>query len=215
MNVTRKRVIQASLALILITGAIQTPSVQADTMVLTENSSTNLTATLDGTSLTVDTLSSDHWEVHLPAGDFVTGVPAPVWREPENPLVGNRVDISFGFTFFVIDSEVQIRTPNPVNNGSSVSFPNLLSTPSGLHDLTVVFNDNGDVAVPEPSTLSYMILTAFVSAICFRRKLRTPLRRGSKNFTQKIQNGVCAVSRARGYSRTEQRASETLRFGFQ
>jgi hypothetical protein len=69
--VTRKRAILASLALILVSGALQPPSLQATPLlVLTENSSTSLTATLDGTPL-VTHQSIDFWYVDFPAGELL------------------------------------------------------------------------------------------------------------------------------------------------
>jgi hypothetical protein len=48
----------------------------------------------------------------------------------------------------------------------------------------------GETIVPEPSTLSYIIVTALVSAIGFRRKLRTVLRPGGTKGHAKDNSDV-------------------------
>jgi hypothetical protein len=182
MNVTRKRAILVSLALILVSGAILTPSLQAtplpaastSTLVLTENSSSELKAVLNGTALSVPVGLPNNWVITLPTG-YTTITQRTIWADPEGTSKTNIVDLNIG-EVDVASEATFFGFPNP--NGSTVTYPNALNTPNGVTDLAISFIDNGDVAaaVPEPSTLSYMILTALVSAIGFRRRLRTVLR---------------------------------------
>jgi hypothetical protein len=155
-------------------------------LVLTENSSTSLTATLDGTALVVSACC-DNYGVAIPPPDFLF-VFQLFWYEPEpgNPsfpavngvfLRTSEVDgcpeDTCGRQILVISEDSLPQPGLPINsNGSSATVHNVLSTPNGVQDLTVVFNDNADPSeVPEPSTLSYMILVALVSVMVFRRKL--------------------------------------------
>jgi hypothetical protein len=90
MNVTRKRAILASLALILVSSAIQPPSLQADAMlVLTENSSTSLTATLNGTGLSVTPVGGEIWQLTLPPRDMFLSGGLVYWHEPDPTLSVN------------------------------------------------------------------------------------------------------------------------------
>jgi hypothetical protein len=185
MNVTPKRSILASLALILVSGAIQPPNLQAtaiSTLVLTENSSTSLTVTLDGTGLTVTPIiGGNDWEVTLPSGDSFTHPPNVSWHEPDTTLSTNDFLPELNGSRFEVLSEGPLPVSGIINgNGAQVTITNGLQTMSGVQDLIVQFTDNGDAAaaVPEPSTLSDIILTALVSVMVFRRKLRTLLRSG-------------------------------------
>jgi hypothetical protein len=179
MNVTRKGAILASVVLILVSGAIQPPNLHADAMlVLTENSSTSLTVTLDGTGLFVIQGVGDNWALGLPPGDFLTSPTALYWHEPDTTLSVNAFIPSLEVPSAVsVTSEFHIPPGVPINgNGVQVTLTNGINIGGTVQDLIVQFNDNSDV--PEPSTLSYIIVAALISAIGFRRKLRSLLRRG-------------------------------------
>jgi hypothetical protein len=129
---------------------------------------------LDGAALFVFA-GADSWIVVMPQGDLLSRPnPGLFWHEPESTSRANLV--SWEDIQILVQSE-SFFPPGPINNnGAQVTVTNGISIGGVTQDLNVVFTDNGDV--PEPSTLSYIIVTALVSAICFRRKLRTPLRRG-------------------------------------
>ena len=189
MNVTPKWAILAGLALILVAGAIQ-PAYSSVTPLLTleETSSTSLTATLANLTPTPITLtvtyiffppgSPDSWLVTLPTG-YLTGpglIPFTNWLEPDSGI--NSID-GDGSQFIKVISDANAiccqpcptcPTVNP--DDTSVTITSGLYTSSGFVDLAVVFDDDGDVAaVPEPSTLSLVVLAVLVSVIGFRRKL--------------------------------------------
>jgi hypothetical protein len=104
MNLTRKPAILASFALILVSVAIQPKNLQADAMlVLTENSSTSLRATLDGAALLVFP-GADSWLVNMPTGDlFPSPNPSLFRHEPESTSKANLV--TWGDIQIVVTSE--------------------------------------------------------------------------------------------------------------
>jgi hypothetical protein len=156
--------------LILVSGAIQPPNLQAiPLLVLTENSSTSLTATLDGTSLVMNQFN-DFGYVDFSAGELLgPGFGTYQWKDPEG--FWNLV-VPTASSQFYVHSDTPF-SPFPFfDNGSLQTIHNGLSSGGGIQDLNVVFTDNGDVAaVPEPSTLSYIVLTALVSVMVLMRKL--------------------------------------------
>lgn len=179
MNVTRKRALQLSLVLILVTGAIQPLSLHAAaTLVLTENSSTSLTATLNGTGLTVALSVADVWLVTSPATvDFLST--SLFWFEPNTTSSVNRAALGSEPNAIRVFSDGPRPVGIPINtNGTQVTVTNGIQISGVLQDLNVTFNDNGDIATtPEPATL-WFLLAVLVPVMAFRRKLRTLLRRG-------------------------------------
>jgi hypothetical protein len=184
MNVTRNGAILAGLVLIMVAGAIQ-PAYSSVTPLLTleETSSTSLTATLANLTPTPITLTVINggpgiWRLQLPT-PYVAGFAETDWLEPEDSSRGN-----FVFPDVVgsnlIDVYSDFICPNGCANANadetSVTLSYGLGTfgSSGVAyvDLAVVFDDDGEVAtVPEPSTLSLVVVVALVSVIGFRRKL--------------------------------------------
>src|SRR5689334_19193460 len=63
-----------------------------DTLVITENSSTSLTAVLNGTtSLTVTPGMADHWTISLNGVSSSAPFPGHVWFEPDGSGLFNQV----------------------------------------------------------------------------------------------------------------------------
>jgi hypothetical protein len=173
--VTRKRPILASVVLILACGAIQMQHLQAaSTSVLTESSSTSLTATLDRTNIT--NAGVDNWHLQLLASDLVNGS-VSYWQEPGLTTTATAVQFLFGD---MIPVTSDFLSPGPgfviTPNGGMDPITNGLLTVSGPQDLSVILDDNGDTAAtPGPATIWY-VLAVLVPVMAFRRKLGTLLR---------------------------------------
>jgi hypothetical protein len=90
--------------------------------VITENSSTSVTVTYDGSPLTVTFSNSDVWTFVLPVGFSFSDVGFQQWTEPENSNLVNFV--SFGTDITVgglVESDHSISNRFPINaNGTTV-----------------------------------------------------------------------------------------------
>jgi len=146
-------------------------------IVITENSSTSLTVTYNGSTsgVTVSFLSSgklgDVWKVTFPstvsfASVDNTGVIA-LWVEPED---SSQVNAGFfhpssNVAFFFSDDSVDTN-PTAVPNGTTVT--NIGTDTSNGGSISATFNDNGDVArAPDAGStvgLLFLALTALFSA---------------------------------------------------
>jgi hypothetical protein len=161
--------------LILVTGAIQPLCLHAAaTLVLTENSSSSLTATLNGTGLTVVQFSPDLWQITPPATDDFLMADL-FWSEPNTTFSVNVALLGVGgFNLIDVISEGIPPVGMPIyTNGTPVTVTNGIVISGVQQDLNVTFNDNGDIATtPEPATL-WFVLAALVPVAAFRRKFRT------------------------------------------
>jgi hypothetical protein len=81
-------------------------------IVLTENSSTSLSATFDGstTGITVTKLGSEHWIVTFPATVFLSLTRA-FWVEPKNSALGNAVVFNPSNSISVVGDAITNFTP--------------------------------------------------------------------------------------------------------
>jgi hypothetical protein len=132
-----------------------------DTLVITEKSSTLLTAIFDGTPLPVQEISPDVWDVSDTANFFLTGSQA-AWVEPENPSEANFMMNAPANGGFEILSDDPYSGPIYKNGAAdSVDFED--NTAGGYVPLDVTFNDLGDSgAVPDASTT--LALLGFAAA---------------------------------------------------
>jgi hypothetical protein len=150
-------------------------------IVITENSSTSLTVTYNGSTsgVTVSFLSSgklgDVWKVTFPstvsfASVDNTGVIA-LWVEPED---SSQVNAGFfhpssNVAFFFSDDSVDTN-PTAVPNGTTVTDIGTDNSNGG--SISATFNDNGDVArAPDAGSavgLLFLALTALFSACRLR-----------------------------------------------
>ena len=138
---------------------------QAEQLILTESSSTSLTATLDGAPLTVLNPSPDHWLVGLQG---VTG--AAAFAEPESSTEANLVmgDPSTAFVDMTVVSD------DPI--AGVAFFPNGETNLTAFHLVTgapldVTFNDLGDGRTSIPDTASTLgILGVSVAAMLGLRR---------------------------------------------
>jgi hypothetical protein len=156
--------------LAIVLGATATQAVFAvsiaHNIVLTENSSTSLTATYDGstTGVTVILNSPDNWVVNVPATVSFNGMGiADSWIEPENASLSNFVSGSTNAPQLAVVSEFNLL--GDVANGSQSPF--IFGTDSSNSGFVfVTFNDNGDTAASTtvPDTGSALGLL-FVSVI--------------------------------------------------
>jgi hypothetical protein len=140
--------------------------------VITENSSTSLTVTYDGSPLTVNFLGSETWTFLLPTG-FLSNNPGQnvQWTEPENSNLANSVlfgsDITRG-GFAQSDQSINNQFP-PTPDGTSVE----VGTDGGVA-VFATFHDNAagsETAAPDTGSalgLFSLALTAVFGASRFR-----------------------------------------------
>ena len=149
------------LAIALICGATAKAT---ETLVITEYSSTSLTASYDGNSLTVLNSGPDLWFIQTP-NLFLT--PATVqWTEPEDPSKVNIVNTgneSRDFQIPVFSDAPSFDSPaNPNGFTDTTDFTIVLS--NGLVPLDVTFNDLGDSARSVPDATATLPLLGFAAA---------------------------------------------------
>jgi hypothetical protein len=149
----------------LVAGAMFLPSIvqgQASSLVINENSSTSLTATLDGVSQSVINESPNNWFIELTTVDGNQ----QFWTEPGEQGVLNLVQPQFGNGIVVVSDLVS--GASSLGNGvtDTTSF-----TINGL-ELDVTYNDNGDgPSVPDTaSTLPLLSLSLAALGIFAKRR---------------------------------------------
>ena len=143
--------------------------------VLTENSSTNLSVTYDGSPLTVNFVSSDSWNFILPAG-FVNTLAGfnQAWTEPGNSNLVNLVNFGTEITRAAsITSDLTIDPlpgsgVSPVANDTSVQ----VGTVGGVA-VFATFNDKAAAseAVPDTGTTCSLLALSLIGLAFLRRKL--------------------------------------------
>ena len=144
--------------MVAITAALVTQPVRAiviNSIVITENSSTSLTVTYNGSTsgITITFIESEEWVVFLPFA--ITGGTAANWTEPEDSSLFNYAEFIGGSrNRLIVHSDAALfGFPHqfPLGaNGTPVDFGINLSDNVAVQ---AVFNDNGDVAkTPETGT---------------------------------------------------------------
>jgi len=159
--------------MIAITAALVTQPMRAgaiDTLVITENSSTSLAATLNGNPLSVEFGFADAWFIHLAGlGPLFS---TQIWGEPDAAGKVNFLQVGI-FNFNLSDTGLGV--------SSDVSFPES-GLPDGTPDtttftlngnpLSVTFFDKGDVAtVPDTGTTFSLFGLSLTGLGFLRRKL--------------------------------------------
>jgi hypothetical protein len=152
----------ASLGIAITAALVAQPVFAVHQFVMIENSSTSLTATYDGSPLTVTFVESDHWTI--------TGFPLLVvfnpglllWIEPENSDLFN----SFGNGVVFSDGPGDIGVPN----GTTIDKVGVDGSDSA--PISATFFDNGDVAgVPDAGSTLPLLGFASLGLAALRRKL--------------------------------------------
>ena len=139
-------------------------------IVMTENSSTSLTVTYDGstTGITVINGAADLWTVFFPT--TVQFNPAEIaWLEPQSHRA-NRVDFPLiGHFLPVFSDSSNIALSTVVHNGATVDD---LGVDLGDHKpISVTFRDNGDTAtLPDTGTTASLLGFSVFALVFLRRK---------------------------------------------
>ena len=138
--------------------------------VITENSSTSLTVTYDGSPLTVTSQGPESWKFSLPVSFLSNDFGYVQWTEPENSNLVNLVNFGLEDTRDgTVDSDHSILNQFPiVADGTTVE----VGTDGGV-PVFATFNDDaeGSESAPEAgSTLSllFFALTAVIGVSRFR-----------------------------------------------
>ena len=163
--------------MVAITAALVTQPVRAgviNSIVITENSSTSLTVTYNGSTsgITITFIESEEWVVFLPFA--ITGGTAANWTEPEDSSLFNYAEFIGGSrNRLIVHSDAALfGFPHefPLGaNGTPVDFGINLSDNVAVQ---AVFNDNGDVAkTPDTGTTLSLFGLSLMGLTFLRRKL--------------------------------------------
>ncbi len=167
---------------IAVAAALVTQSAFAHSFVLTENSSTSLTATYDGSTsgVTVVNNGPDFWTVTLP--NFVTfgnGLSQTQWVEPDNSSLQNAVTSASSGpglpTNFDFRSDIPffVGFPTPLPNGSTVQ--DFGFDTSDQASVSVTFTDNAATAehpaVPDTGSTLGLLLVSSIALVGARRRV--------------------------------------------
>jgi len=140
-----------------------------NTIVLTENSPTSLTATYNGSTsgVTVTLFSPDNWSVSFPSS-VLLGHLGIQWLEPENSSLVN-LWLSEGF---FEDHRASISSEFPVDlNGTPLAngatFADVGTDTSNGESISATFHDNAATAEAAPDTGSTLELLALTLAALF------------------------------------------------
>ena len=148
-------------------------------VVFTENSSTSLSVTVDGSTTGITVTSEgppDAWSVTLPSGLGVGSVSGGGWFEPEfpNPQSINLI-LAFsgpnGFSFSVLSDQTTFPTGlSLTSNGGTIDA--FFDDPN-IGFFSAIFQDNSDVATTVPETGStFGLLSLSVVALLGATRLR-------------------------------------------
>jgi hypothetical protein len=153
---------------ILFGGITQGQTQTVNTLVLTENSSTSLTATLNGTTLTtISNPSADFWVIQPPSGHSFMG-PEVNWQEP-----GGFNKIFVPSPVLQISSDLTLPGETGLPNGGTDTAHFFINTAGvGTQPLDVTFIDNGDISTVPDSATTLPLLSLALAGLGFaKRKL--------------------------------------------
>jgi VPDSG-CTERM motif len=174
MKIMSKSTLKILTALMIaITAALLTQPMRASaiqTLVITENSSTSLTATLTTssgtTSLNVTSNGADRWFIDL--ANVGVGGSHQSWTEPDAAGFVNLVETD------LVDSNILDVTSDfgPGHTGLADDTTDFTSFTLGGGPLSVTFDDDGDVAaVPDTGTTCSLFGLSLMGLGFLRRKL--------------------------------------------
>jgi hypothetical protein len=157
--------------MVAITASLVTQPTRAgviDTLVITENSSTSLTATLDNNPLSVTFSFDDGWSIALAgvsaAGGHSSFIQA--WSEPGAAGFVNKVIVG------AEDNQLLVRSDFPRPSGLADGTPDTTNFALNGGPLSVTFFDKGDVAAaPDTGTTLSLFGLSLTGLAFFRRKL--------------------------------------------
>ena len=138
-------------------------------IVLTENSSTDLSVTFDGSPVLVSNTAQDQWIVTFP-NTFIFGGYTLFWEEnPISPILGNIVNASGTNELEVFSDFPTGRDPAGEPNGSTQSRPAFDSGNPVTVNFT--FNDLGDgpSTVPDTGSTLGLLFVPVVALLAARR----------------------------------------------
>lgn len=141
---------------------------QVQQLVVTENSSTSLTATLNGNPLTVAFDGSQFWSIDM-SGSLLGGPGAGVfWREPENPTTEAN-QVAFAGPEIFIHSDLPPVTGQPLLDNGATDTTDFFINASPVD---VTFNDNGDAASAPDTTATFSLLAVSLAALAVLKRSR-------------------------------------------
>ena len=150
----------------------QAPAPTPHELIFTEDSSTSLAVTSDGSTsgITITFIGGEEWLVDLPFA--VTADTAANWTEPEDSSLFNYVEfIGSPRNRLIVHSDDQrfgFPQQFPLGaNGDSVNFGIDLSDNVAVQ---AVFNDNGDVAKTPDTGTTFSLLGVSLMGLAFLRR---------------------------------------------
>jgi hypothetical protein len=173
------KTVASRLALLAITiaAALVTQPMRAsaiDNLVFTENSSTSLTATLNGNALSVTHVGTDGWFITL------AGVSGPIQLPGKAPLDGHQFWTEPGAAGFPVNAVTTQMSLNRISVTSDLNVP-FSGLPDGTQDtmnfslngnpLFVTFFDKGDVATAPDTGTTGSLLGISLMGLAFLRRM--------------------------------------------
>jgi len=139
-------------------------------IVLTENSSTDLSVTLDGSPVTVLNTAPDRWTVTF-ADTFIFGGYTKFWEENPISVLGNAVNTS-GTNELSVFSDIDTgRDPAGAPNGSTQSQSPGATDSGNPVTVNFTFNDLGDgsSSVPDTGFTLGLFIVSLIALLAARR----------------------------------------------
>jgi len=140
-------------------------------IVLTENSSTDLSVTFDGSPvMTVSNTAQDRWTVTFP-DTFIFGGYDKFWEENPISLLGNVVEASGTNQLSVLSDVDTGRSPAGAANGSTQSQSPGASDSGNPVTVNFKFNDIGDgsSSVPDTGSTLGLFIVSLIALLAARR----------------------------------------------
>ena len=149
----------------------QAPAPTPHELVFTENSSTSLSATFDGTSVTTTNSGPNVWS--LSVGGLTPDSPGVQWVEPEDARLYNVLILFAGGSMSVV-SDFDFQSGLTIGgNGGTIN--SVLIDNNDEQPVNVTFNDNGDTVRTFADTgSSFGLLLFSVTASLGVARLRIP-----------------------------------------
>jgi len=165
--------ILAAIAAACVTNTVFGGVITNHQLVITENSSTSLSVTYDGTALTVTQVPFDSWTIDaVPNITLVNPRPNDrfEWLEPGSTAEMNVFTQLGAGGQFAASSDDLVQGSSPPNDG--FTFVGAGTDTSDNRAIDVTFHDNGDTArVPDTGTTGSFLGLSLMGLAFLRRKL--------------------------------------------